>query len=1058
MFSRFFINRPIFACVISIIIMILGGVTIPFLPVEQTPDITPPTVVVETTYPGASAEVVQETVAVPIEEQVNGVEDMIYMSSKSSDDGKYELTVTFEVGTDIDMATVLVQNRVAIAMPKLPEETKKEGVKTEKRSTNMVLMVNLTSEKDEKGKPRYDELYLSNFATQRIKDVLARVPGVGKVQIMGAKDFGMRFWLDPNKMKARGLTTAEVSDAIREQNVQVAAGRIGAPPTEADQQFQYTVNTLGRLTDAEQFQDMVLKVGDERRVVRAKDVARVELGAQSYDWEVQLNGDPSIAIAIYQLPGANALEVRNGIEQRMIELKEDFPNGMDYVMAYDTTMFVKASISEVIETLFIAVILVVLTVYIFLQDLRTTLIPAVTIPVALIGTFAVMMGLGMSINTLSLFGLVLAIGIVVDDAIVVVENTMRLIDTEGLSAKEATSKAMLEVTGPVVATTLVLLAVFVPTAVMSGITGRLYAQFSMTIATATVFSSINALTLSPALCGMLLRPSNSEKKGRDIPILGLPLKLLDAFFAAFNKVFDVTTKGYTGIVGFTIRRAFISFLLLMGMMVAMGYGFMNLPTGFIPDEDQGYFIVNAQLPDGATLPRTKKVLEEIDAILKETDGVKDRISVEGYSALDSLVTTNAGCVFVVLENWADRPDPDLHAAALVQEIQPKLAKLRASISFAFLPPPITGLGNAGGFEYRLQDQGGKGLVELQKNGDALVATSVENPRLSRLNNNFRATVPQIYLDVDRLKVKKMGIPLQTVFATLQTYLGSAYVNDFNRDGRVYRVMMQADSEYRSSTKDIERLDVRNPAGRMVPLSTVVDIRDWAGPKTIYRYNMFPASTITGQPGLGFSSGQAVQAMEAMSDEVLPPGMGYEWSGVTYQQIVAGNQAPYIFTFAIILVYLFLAAQYESWSIPFAVIFSVPLALLGAILATWARGFDNNIYTQIGIVLLIGLAAKTAILIVEFAKQKHEEGLSVRDAAVEAARLRFRAILMTAFSFILGVLPLVVAAGAGAASRQSLGTAVAGGMTAATVLGIFFIPVSYYVVQRTSEWARNMGEK
>ncbi len=1058
MFSRFFINRPIFACVISIIIMILGGVTIPFLPVEQTPDITPPTVVVETTYPGASAEVVQETVAVPIEEQVNGVEDMIYMSSKSSDDGKYELTVTFEVGTDIDMATVLVQNRVAIAMPKLPEETKKEGVKTEKRSTNMVLMVNLTSEKDEKGKPRYDELYLSNFATQRIKDVLARVPGVGKVQIMGAKDFGMRFWLDPNKMKARGLTTAEVSDAIREQNVQVAAGRIGAPPTEADQQFQYTVNTLGRLTDAEQFQDMVLKVGEERRVVRAKDVARVELGAQSYDWEVQLNGDPSIAIAIYQLPGANALEVRNGIEQRMIELKEDFPNGMGYVMAYDTTMFVKASISEVIETLFIAVILVVLTVYIFLQDLRTTLIPAVTIPVALIGTFAVMMGLGMSINTLSLFGLVLAIGIVVDDAIVVVENTMRLIDTEGLSAKEATSKAMLEVTGPVVATTLVLLAVFVPTAVMSGITGRLYAQFSMTIATATVFSSINALTLSPALCGMLLRPSNSEKKGRDIPILGLPLKLLDAFFAAFNKVFDVTTKGYTGIVGFTIRRAFISFLLLMGMLVAMGYGFMNLPTGFIPDEDQGYFIVNAQLPDGATLPRTKKVLDKIEAILEETDGVKDRISVIGYSALDSLVTTNAGCVFVVLENWADRPDPNLHAAALVQEIQPKLAELRASISFAFLPPPITGLGNAGGFEYRLQDQGGKGLVELQKNGDALVETSMTNPRLSRLNNNFRATVPQIYLEVDRLKVKKMGIPLQTVFATLQTYLGSAYVNDFNRDGRVYRVMMQADSEFRSSTKDIERLDVRNPAGRMVPLSTVVDIRDWAGPKTIYRYNMFPASTITGQPGLGFSSGQAVQAMEAMSDEVLPPGMGYEWSGVTYQQIVAGNQAPYIFTFAIILVYLFLAAQYESWSIPFAVIFSVPLALLGAILATWARGFDNNIYTQIGIVLLIGLAAKTAILIVEFAKQKHEEGLSVRDAAVEAARLRFRAILMTAFSFILGVLPLVVAAGAGAASRQSLGTAVAGGMTAATVLGIFFIPVSYYVVQRASEWARSMGEK
>ena len=1064
MFSRFFINRPIFACVISIVIMILGGVTIPFLPVEQTPDITPPTVVVSTTYPGASADVVAETVGVPIEEQVNGVEDMIYMSSKSSDDGTYELTVSFEVGTDVDMATVLVQNRVAVAMPRLPEETKKEGVKTEKRSTNMVLMVNLVSDKGPDGKPIYDELYLSNYATQRIKDVLARVPGVGKVQIMGAKDFGMRFWLDPNKLKARGLTTSEVAEAIREQNVQVAAGRIGAPPSPKEQQFQYTVNTLGRLTDAEQFQNMIVKVGDERRVVRASDVARVELGAQSYDWEVEYaeggsDAAPSIAIAAYQLPGANALDVRNGIAQRMEELKGDFPKGMRYVMAYDTTMFVKASISEVIETLFVAVVLVVLTVYIFLQDLRTTLIPAVTIPVALIGTFAVMMVLGMSINTLSLFGLVLAIGIVVDDAIVVVENTMRLIDTKGLSAKEATKEAMMEVTGPVVATTCVLLAVFIPTAAMSGITGRLYSQFAMTIATATVFSSINALTLSPALCGMLLRPSNAEKKGRDIPILGWPLKLLDVFFAGFNKVFDVTTKGYTGAVGATIRGSFFSFLVLLGMLFAMGYGFMVLPTGFIPDEDQGYFIVNAQLPDGATLPRTRKVMAEIDEILKDIDGIEATISVVGYSALDSLVTTNGGCIFVVLKNWSERPDPNLHAAALVQQVQPKLSGINAAISFAFLPPPITGLGNAGGFEYRLQDRGGLGLVQLQEYGDDLVLTSMETPQLERLNNNFRATVPQVYLDVDRVKVKKMGIPLQTVFATLQTYLGSAYVNDFNRDGRVYRVMMQADSKFRSSTDDINKLDVRNPTGAMVPLSTVVDISETAGPKTIYRYNMFPAATITGQPGPGFSSGQAIQAMEALSKEKLPPAMGYEWSGVTYQQLVAGNQAPYIFTFAVILVYLFLAAQYESWSIPFAVILSVPLALLGAILATWVRGFDNNIYTQIGIVLLIGLAAKSAILIVEFAKQlREQEGMSVREAAIEAARLRFRAILMTAFSFILGVLPLVIASGAGAASRQSLGTAVAGGMTAATVFGVFFIPVSYYVVQCASEWARGVGEK
>ncbi len=1058
MFSRFFINRPIFACVIAIVTMIIGGVAIPFLPVEQTPDITPPTVVVETTYAGASADVVAETVGVPIEEEVNGVENMLYMSSSSSDDGSYSLTVTFEVGTDIDMATVLVQNRVAIAMPRLPEETKKEGVKTEKRSTNMVLMVNLVSDKDADGNYLYDELYMSNYATQRIKDVLARVPGVGKVQIMGAKDFGMRFWLDPNKMKDRGLTVAEIADAIREQNVQVAAGRIGAPPSPDAQQFQYTVNTLGRLTDVEQFKDMIVKVGDERRVVRARDVANVELGAQSYDWEVGLDAAPSIAISAYQLPGANALDVRNGIAKEMEKLQKDFPRGLSYVIAYDTTMFVKASIAEVIETLFVAVILVVLTVYVFLQDLRTTLIPAVTIPVALIGTFAVMMAMGMSINTLSLFGLVLAIGIVVDDAIVVVENTMRLIDTEGLSAKEATAKAMMEVTGPVVATTLVLLAVFVPTAMMSGITGRLYSQFALTIATATVFSSINALTLSPALCGMLLRPSNSPRQGRDIPVIGWPLRLLDAFFAGFNKVFDVTTKGYAGIVGLTIRRALISFLLLLGMLVAMGYGFMKLPTGFLPDEDQGYFIINAQLPDGATLPRTRKVLAEIDAILEQTDGVSARISVVGYSALDSLVTSNAGCYFVVLDNWADRPDPSLHAAELVAAIQPKLASIKASISFAFLPPPITGLGNAGGFEYRLQDRGGGGPDELQKNGDRLVAVSGTMPALERLNNNFRATVPQVYLDPDRVKIKKMGINLQTVNSTLQAYLGSAYVNDFNRDGRVYRVMMQADSQFRSSTNDISKLDVRNPAGNMVPLSTLVEISDTAGPKTVYRYNMYPASTITGQPGPGFSSGEAIGAMETLSEQELPPSMGYEWSGVTYQQIVAGNQAPVIFTFAIIIVYLVLAAQYESWSIPFAVILSVPLALLGAILATWVRGFDNNIYTQIGIVLLIGLAAKSAILIVEYAKQRREEGLSTRDAAIESARLRFRAILMTAFSFILGVLPLAVATGAGAASRQTLGTAVIGGMTAATVLGVFFIPVSYYIVQRASEWAKEAAEK
>ncbi len=1035
MFSRFFINRPIFACVISIVIVIIGGITIPLLPVEQTPDITPPTVTVTTKYPGASAAVVAETVAVPLEEEINGVEDMIYMSSKSSDDGSYELTVTFEIGTDVDMATVLVQNRVSIAMPKLPEEVKREGLKTEKRSTNMVLMVNMISPDR-----RFDELYLSNYVSTRIKDVLARVPGVGKVNVMGAKDFGMRIWLLPDKLKALGLTTADVVAAIREQNVQVAAGQIGGPPSPAGQQFQYTVNTLGRLTDVDQFAAMILKVGKGGRVVRVRDVARVELGAQAYNWSVELDGAPSIAVGIYQLPGANSLKVADGIKRAMNELAGDFPPGLEYTIAYDTTMFVRASIKEVVQTLLIAVVLVVLTVYVFLQDLRTTLIPAATIPVALVGTFAVMMALGLSINTLTLFGLVLAIGIVVDDAIVVVENTMRLIDEEKLPARQATEKAMLEVTGPVVATTLVLLAVFVPTAMMGGITGRLYAQFAITIATATVFSSINALTLSPALCGMLLRPA-PEKRGW--------------FFRGFNWAFDWTTTGYMAVVRMAVRRTLVAIVLLGVTLALAGYGFLKIPAGFLPDEDQGYFMVSVQLPDGATLERTDAVLKKIEPLLADNPAVANVISVSGYSVLDSLVTTNAGAIFVVLKPWGDRPE---EVFDVVRDVQAELAQIRQGICFAFLPPPITGLGNAGGFEFQLEDKNAAGFVALETAAVDLVDQGNADPVLARLNNNFSARVPQIYLDVDRVKAKKMNVPLGTIFGTLQAYLGSAYVNDFNKFGRVYRVMIQADQRFRGKIDDIRRLEVRNAAGDMLPLATLVGVHDVAGPKTVFRFNSFSSATITGQPASGHSSGQAIAAMERVADSVLPRGMGYQWSGVTYQQIKAGNQAPLIFAFAVVFVYLFLAAQYESWTIPLAVIFSIPLAILGAVAATRLRAFDNNVYTQIGIVLLIGLASKSAILIVEFAKQRRQEGKPILEAAVDAARLRFRAILMTAFSFILGVVPLVIASGAGAGSRRALGTAVFGGMLAATVLGVFFIPVLYVVIQRASEWARGVHPK
>jgi HAE1 family hydrophobic/amphiphilic exporter-1 len=1030
MFSRFFIYRPIFAMVISIVILLIGGITIPFLPIENTPDITPPTVMVSTKYPGASASVVAETVAVPIEEEVNGVEDMIYLSSKSSADGSMDLTVTFEVGTDIDMATVLTQNRVTKAEPKLPEETMREGVTTEKQSTNIVLMVNLYSPDG-----RYDELYLSNYITLQIKDVLARVPGVGKVQVFGAKDFGMRIWLDPNKLKARELTTNDVVNAIREQNVQVAAGQIGAPPSPPGQVFQYTVNTLGRLENVEQFENLVLKVGTDGQLVRVRDVARVELGAQAYNWYVELNGAPSIAIGIYQLPGANALDVAKNIRAEMERLAKRFPEGLEYTVAYDTTKFIEASIREVVSTLFVAVVLVVLTVYVFLQDLRTTLIPAITIPVALVGTFAVMMGLGMSINTLTLFGLVLAIGIVVDDAIVVVENTMRIIDEEGLPAKEATAKAMVQVTGPVIATTLVLLAVFVPTAMMSGITGRLYSQFAITIATATVFSSINALTLSPALCGMLLRPT-PQKRGW--------------FFTLFNRTFDASTKGYMGVVNVVVRRTAMAMVLLFVLFGLTGLGFRVVPGGFIPEEDQGYIMINAQLPDGATLERTKGVLDKITQIVAETPGVANTITIGGYSLLDSTLAPNMGAMFVTLEPWEDRQSEELRVASILRRIQKRLMDIQGAICLALNPPAIMGLGAAGGFEFQLQDRGNAGIVMLQGVGNDIVSAGNADPVLTRLNSNFRATVPQLFLEVDRVKVKTLGVPLQAVFETLQAFLGSMYVNDFNLFGRVYRVIVQADAQYRSRVEDIDRLEVRDRDGNMVPLSTLLTVRDTAGPQTIFRYNLYPSSTITGQAAPGYSSGEAVQEMERLADQLLPPSMGYEWSGITYQQIRAGNQAPFIFGLAVLFVILFLAAQYESWSAPFAVILSVPLAVLGAMFGTWLRALDNNIYTQIGLVLLIGLSSKSAILIVEFAKQLREEGKSILEAATTAARLRFRAILMTAFSFILGVLPLVIASGAGANSRRSLGTAVFGGMLAATIFGVFTIPLLYVVIQRLSE--------
>ena len=990
------------------------------------PDITPPTVAVSATYPGANAEVLEETVAAPIEQEVNGVEKMLYMSSKSTASGSYELTVTFEVGTDVDMATVLTQNRVKIAAPKLPEEVKRQGVNVEKRSTQMVLMVALESPDE-----RYDDVYLSNYATTRIKDVIGRVEGVGKVSIFGAKDFGMRVWLDPGRLKARGLTADDIVGALREQNVQVAAGKIGEPPTAIGTNFEYTLTTLGRLSDVQQFANVIVKVGSDGALVRVRDVARVELGAQSYTWYAQLDGRPASLLGIYQIPGANAISVKEGIEAAMEDLSGVFPEGLEWSIPYDTTEYIQASIAEVVESLIIAILLVIFTVFIFLQDFRTTLIPAITIPVSLIGTFGALLAIGFSINNLSLCGLVLAIGIVVDDAIVVVENTMRLMDTEGLNAKEATAKAMDEVAGPVVATTLVLLAVFVPTTVMPGLTGRLYREFAVTISVATVFSSLNALTLSPALCGLLLRPSPATR-GR--------------FFTWFNRTFEVGTERYTGAVGGMLRKAGVLSFVFAGLLALAGFGLMRLPGGFVPIEDQGYFMVNAQLPNGASLERTGEVMDRVNQMMLELPNVRAVTTVGGYSLLNGIQGPNYGFSFVTLVPWAERPGPENSMWGWMQRAQAQFATIDEAIVFGFPPPAVQGLGAAGGFQMEVQDRGGIGLGNLETFARDLVAGGTQSPLLTRMSQNFEASVPQVFVDVDRDKAQSLGIPLQTVFNTLQSNLGSAYVNDFNLFGRTWRVMVQADQQFRSRVTDINRLEVRSARGDMIPLGTLVRIEDSVGPQNVTRFNLFRSSTVTGEGRPGVSTGAANDEIERLAGQLLPAQMGFEWSGVTQQQKAAGNLAPFIFGMAFIFGFLFLAAQYESWALPAAVMLTVPIAMLGAGWLSLARSLDNNTYFQIGLVLLIGLSAKTAILIVEFAKQLRDEGKSIRDAAFTAARLRFRAILMTAFSFILGVIPLVIASGAGARSRVSLGTAVFGGMLASTVLGVFFIPFLYYVIQ------------
>jgi multidrug efflux pump len=1041
--ARFFIDRPIFAAVLSIVVFVAGAIAVWRLPVSQYPDVVPPSVVVRAQYPGANPKVIAETVAAPLEQEINGVEHMLYMSSTSTGDGIMQLTVTFRLGTDIDQAQVLVQNRVSQALPRLPDIVRQFGVTTVKSSPDLLMVVHLVSPEN-----RYDNVYLRNYAVLQVRDILARLPGAGQVGVFGAGDYSMRIWLDPDKVASRNLTAGDVVRAIREQNVQVAAGVLGAQPAPAGTEYQLNVNTSGRLVTEDEFAEIIVKTDADGSVTHLRDIARIELGAGQYSLRSLLNNKQAVAIPIYQSPGSNAIELSDRVRSTMAELKKNFPQGVDYEVVYDTTIFVRNSIAAVVETLLEAVALVVIVVILFLQTWRASLIPLVAVPVSIVGTFALMLAFGFSINALSLFGLVLAIGIVVDDAIVVVENVERNI-AAGLSPREATYKAMQEVSGPIIAIALVLVAVFVPIAFMSGLTGQFYRQFALTISISTIISAFVALTLSPALAAVVLKPHGVPPDAATRIID----RLFGWVFRPFNRFWGRSSERYSrGVAGVLRHRGAVMGVFLA--LVAVTWGLFQLvPKGFIPVQDKQYLVAFAQLPDAASLDRTEEVVRRMTEIGLSTPGVDGAVQFPGLSIISFTNNPNAALVFFRLEDFEKRKSRDLYGLSIAQQLNQKFGAIKEAFIGVFPPPPVQGLGVIGGFKLQIEDRANVGYEELYNAVQAAIGRAYQTPELAGVFSSYQVNVPQVFADVDRQRVKEQGVALTDVFETMQVYLGSLYVNDFNRFGRTYQVIAQADADFRSKPEDIARLKTRNSAGEMVPLGSLVNVSETFGPDRVQRYNGYLAAEINGGPAPGYSSGQAQAAIERILDETLPNGLKYEWTELTYQEILAGNSAVYIFPLCVLLVFLVLAALYESWTLPLAIILIVPMGLLSAIAGVWLSGGDNNIFTQIAFFVLVGLACKNAILIVEFAKLRQDAGLDPVSAAIEATRLRLRPILMTSLAFIMGVVPLVLATGAGAEMRHAIGIAVFAGMLGVTLFGLFLTPVFYVLIQLAAQRLR-----